>query len=70
MRLKRALRILTDNFTNSFKLLLYRAVMMALSLGLVYLVLSFGLNDIVTSAEASRIFEMIGEFFTAVVSGD
>lgn len=42
MRLKRAFRILTDNFNNVFKMLLYRGIMLSLSLGLIYLVLSLG----------------------------
>lgn len=70
MRLKRAFRILTDNFNNVFKMLLYRGIMLSLSLGLIYLVLSLGLNGILESAEASTITTMIGDFFRALVTGN
>lgn len=70
MRLKRAFQILTNNFSNVFKMLLYRGVMLALSMGLTYFVLSLGLNVIMESVEASTIAAMLTDFFRALVSGD
>lgn len=70
MRLKRAFRIMTDNFSNVYKVLLFRVVTLSLSLGLSYLVLSLGLNAILESVEANTITTMLAEFFKALVSGN
>ena len=69
MAIKRALRLLTDNFTNTFKLLLYRLVMGALFVGLSYFILDLGLRSLLEGPEMQNVIEMIGEFFEALVSG-
>lgn len=70
MKLRNALRIVCDNFSNTYKLLLYRLITGIIFFGLFYAVLSFGLHPIVSSAELKEIFSLIGEFFKALVSGD
>jgi len=70
MRLKRAFRLLTDNFSNVYKMLLYRGIMICLAAGLTYFVLSLGLNAVMESAEANTLKSMVSEFFTALVSGN
>ncbi len=70
MKLRNALRILMDNFSNTYKFLLYRVVTGALFIGLIYAVLNIGLHIIFTSAEIKQIAGLIGEFFEALVSGN
>lgn len=69
MKLKRAFRLLTDNFSAVYKILLYRIVLDVLFLGLSYVVLNFGLSEILKSAEAREILDLIGEFFEALFTG-
>ncbi len=69
MKLRNALRILMDNFSNTYKLLLYRVVTGVLFFGLIYAVLNIGLHAILTSTEIKEIFELIGKFFEALFSG-
>lgn len=70
MKLKNAFRIVTDSFSNTYKLLLYRLVTGAVFFGLYYAVLSLGLHTIVSSGELKEIFSLVGEFFKALVSGN
>lgn len=69
MKLRNALRILMDNFSNTYKFLLYRVVTGALFFGLIYAVLNIGLHAILTSPEIKEIIELIGKFFESLVSG-
>ncbi len=69
MKLRNAFRILTDNFSNSYKLLLYRLVVGIVFFALSYAVLNLGVGLIFESEEFRNIFVLIGEFFEAVVSG-
>ena len=69
MAIKRAFRLLTDNFTNVFKLLLYRLVMGALFVGLSYFILDLGLKSLLEGPEMQHVNTMIGDFFEALVSG-
>lgn len=70
MKLGNAFRIVTGNFSNTYKLLLYRLITGVVFFGLYYAVLSLGLHSIVSSAELKEIFSLIGEFFKALTSGD
>lgn len=70
MRLRNAFRIFTDNFSNTYKLLLYRLVTGVLFFGISYAILNIGLHTILTSAELREIFELISEFFKALTSGN
>ena len=70
MAIKRALRLLTDNFGNVFKLLLYRLVMGALFVGLSYFILDLGLRSLLEGEEMKGVLTMLGEFFEALFSGD
>lgn len=69
MAIKRALRLLIDNFYNVFKLLLYRLVMGALFVGLSYFILDLGLRSLLEGPEVEHVLTMVGEFFEALVSG-
>ncbi len=70
MRLRNAFRLLLNNFSNVYKLLLFRLVTNVLMLSLAYVVISFGLHTIFSSAEAEAIVDLAGEFFHALVSGN
>jgi len=69
MKIRNAFRILTDNFNNVYKLLLYRTVVGILSFALSYVVLSFGLRSIIVSEELQNVLDLIGKFFTALFNG-
>ena len=69
MRFRNAVRLLADNFSCVFKLLLFRLVTGGLFLGLTYVIVSLTLNYIITSAEAQRIVDLLKEFFQAIISG-
>ena len=69
MAIKRALRLLIDNFYNVFKLLLYRLVMGALFVGLSYFILDLGLRSLLEGPEVEHVLTMVGDFFEALVSG-
>lgn len=70
MRFRNSFRILVDNFSNVYKLLLFRLVTNALTLSLMYVIVSFGLHVIFSSAEAREIVTLAGEFFEALISGN
>lgn len=70
MAIRRAFRLLTDNFTNVFKLLLYRLVMGALFVGLSYFILDLGLRSLLEGEEMKNVLTMVGKFFEALVSGN
>ena len=70
MAIRRAFRLLTDNFTNVFKLLLYRLVMGALFIGLSYFILDLGLRSLLEGEEMKEVVTMAGKFFEALFSGD
>ena len=70
MRFKNTLSIVIDNFVNVFKMLLYRLVTDVIFFSLVYVILTLSLKGIVKSAEATEIFRLIKEFFSALVSGN
>ena len=63
MAIRRAFRLLTDNFTNVFKLLLYRLVMGALFIGLSYFILDLGLRSLLEGEEMKEVVTMAGKFF-------
>ena len=67
MAIRRAFRLLTDNFTNVFKLLLYRLVMGALFVGLSYFILDLGLRSLLEGEEMKNVLTMVGKFFEALV---
>ena len=69
MAIKRAFRLLTDNFSNVFKLLLYRLVMGALFIGLSYFILDLGLRSLLEGEEMQHVIKMVGDFFEALLSG-
>lgn len=69
MKFKRAFRLLTDNFSSVYKLLLYRIVLDGFFIGLSYVVLNLGLSEIFRSAEVKNIFSLLGEFFEALFAG-
>lgn len=70
MRFRNAVQITADNFSNVFKMLLYRIVTGIIILSLTYLILSAGLGVIVNSAEMGTVKDLVGEFFRALFTGD
>lgn len=69
MKLRNAFRILTDNFSNTYKLLLYHLVTGIIFFALSYAVLNLGLGLIFQSEELKAVFELVGNFFEAVATG-
>ena len=70
MRFRNAFHITMDNFSSTFKMLLYRLVVAAVTFSLVYVILRLALDPVMQSAEWVTLREMPGEFFRALVSGD
>ncbi len=70
MRFRNAFRILVNNFGNVYKLLLFRLITNVLFLSLSYAVITLGLHVILSSTEAHKIIELLGEFFRSLSSGN
>lgn len=70
MRFRTAVHLLMDNFSNVYKLLLYRLVSAIIFFSLSFVVLRLGLAVIVESAEVDGFFALIANFLRAVSSGD
>lgn len=70
MKLRNAFHLLIDNFSNVYKLLLYRIVVDILAFSVGYVILSFGLRSILSGSETREIVSLLGEFFRAIASGD
>lgn len=70
MRFRNAFRVLVNNFSNVYKLLLFRLVVNALFFSLAYVVVGLGLHTLTESAEAQRIVTLAGEFLRALASGN
>lgn len=70
MRFRNAFHITMDNFSSTFKMLLYRLVVAAVTFSLVYVILRLALDPVMQSAEWVTLREMPGKFFRALVSGD
>lgn len=69
MKLRNALRILSDNFSCVYKLLLYRAIVGIVFFGIAYALLNFGLHTIFASEQVQAVGVLIGDFFEALFSG-
>ncbi len=69
MKFRNAFRLMTDNFGNVYKLLLFRAVTGILFMSLVLVILERGLDIIVYSPEAVKITELFKEFFKELSTG-
>lgn len=69
MRFRNAFRIMTDNFSNVYKLLLFRLISGLLFFSLGYVIISLGLHAIVNSAEAHNIVRLLKEFFKQLTTG-
>lgn len=70
MRVKRAISIVTDNFPNAFKLLLYHLIIGLLFAGGAYVVLTLNLGFISESAEWISLRDTFLQSFQALFSGD
>lgn len=70
MKFRNAFRLMTDNFGNVYKLLLFRLVTGILFLSLVYVILERGLNQILYSPEAQKVTELLKEFFKELSTGN
>ena len=69
MRFRNAIRLVTDNFSNVYKLLLFRLVTGILFFSLAFVIINRGLHVIFESAEAQNIALLIREFFQAIATG-
>ncbi len=69
MRFRNALRILSDNFGNVYKLLLFRLVTGVLFASLAFVTINLGLQDITHSAEAQNIVELFTSLFKELKTG-
>lgn len=69
MKFRNAFHILTDNFSNVYKMLLFRFITGLLFAGLAFLILSRGLNMIFESAEAKNIVKIVEELFRELGTG-
>lgn len=70
MRFRNSIHILIDNFVNVYKLLLYRLVTGCIFFSLMYVVIDLGLYSVIHSAQLGDIFNLIGEFFRAIATGN
>lgn len=70
MRFRNAFRLVVNNFSNVYKLLLFRIVTDLIFVGLSYVVITLGLHTIFGSAEAQRVVELFTEFFKSLTSGN
>lgn len=69
MRFRNALRILTDNFGNVYKLLLFRLVTGVLFASLTYVAINLGLQAITKSPEAQNVVELFSSLFKELKTG-
>lgn len=70
MRLRNSFRILTDDFSNAYKILLYRVVMGIIAFSLAYVILTVNLRVIVDSNEVAEIKRLIQEVMKAFATAD
>ena len=69
MRFRNALYVTIDNFTNVFKLLLYRIITGVIIFSLIYVILKLALGVVMESAEMQAMKELVGDFFQSLFSG-
>lgn len=70
MRFKNSFHIMTDNFVNVFKMLLYRLVTGIIFFSLAYVILKLSLSALVESEEMRRIVELVKDFILSIISGE
>lgn len=70
MRFRNSVRILTDNFSNVYKMLLYRLVTGVIAFSLAYVILTVNLRVIVDSAQVEQIRRLLQEVGAAFASAD
>ncbi len=70
MRFRHSVRLTIDEFSNVFKLLLFRVITGVVFFSLAYVILRLGLRSIMESAELGELKSLVGDFFTALVHGD
>lgn len=69
MRFRNAVRILADNFSNVYKLLLFRLVTGVLFASLLFVIINLGLQDITGSPEAETIVSLFSSLFEELKTG-
>lgn len=69
MRFRNAFRILLDNFSNVYKLLLFRIITGLISLSIAYVILTRGLHVIFESPEAQNISELFKDLLRTLSTG-
>lgn len=70
MRYRHAFLLLSDNFIDTLKLLLYRVITTVIFGSLAYVILQLGLSSITSSPEVLHLRELVTTFFNALVSGN
>ncbi len=68
MRFRRTVGLTADQFTSTFKLVLYRLISGIIFFSLMFVILRLGLAVILKSAELARLKELLGSFFRTVFS--
>ena len=69
MRFRNAIRLVTDNFGNVYKMLLFRLVTGILFLSIAFVILSRGLHVIFESAEAQALVKIVADLFEVLGKG-
>lgn len=70
MRFRNSTRLLTENFRNVYKILLYGLIVAVVAISLSSALILPNLLDILRSAEAATLVSEVKEFLSALVSGD
>lgn len=70
MRFRHSIHLLIDNFSCTFKLLLYRIVTAALFASISFVILRMGLVAITESAEVANLRTLLADFVRAVFTGE
>ena len=70
MRLRNSFRILTDDFSNAYKILLYRFITGVIGFSLAYVILTVNLRVIVDSGEIAELKRLLQEVAAAFISAD
>lgn len=69
MKFRNAFRILTDNFSNIYKLLIFRLVTGVLFFSIAYVIINRGLHEIFVSPEAQNIVQLFKDLLQELATG-
>lgn len=69
MKFRNAFRILSDNFSNIYKLLIFRLVTGVLFFSVAYVIINRGLHEIFVSPEAQNLAKLFKDLFQEIATG-